>query len=133
VAVLGDFVSMMRRYGLARGDRQVAPRFVVRVTLKARWNALHGRELTEGLSPIERQAYWGWLAVRGEGAPAELRLRGLERYAQAGGARAAEIRGVLLYDEGRLDEAHDAFEEAYAASPTFRLRNHLLATVPAEP
>lgn len=127
IAELGDFVSMMRRYGMARDDRQVAPRFVVRVTLKARWNALHRRELTEGFSPIEEQAYWGWLAVRGEGAPSELRLEGLARFAQAGGANADEIRGVLLHDEGRLEEARDAFEDAYAARPSFRLRNHALA------
>lgn len=128
VAELGDFVSMMRRYGLARGERQVAPRFVVSVTLKARWNALHRRELTEGFSPIEQQAYWGWLAVRGEGAPIELRLEGVERFAAAGGRSADEIRGVLLHDEGRLEEAHGAFEDAYSASPTFRLRNHALAS-----
>ncbi len=129
-AELGGFLEMMRRYGLARGERQIAPRFVVRTVFKARWNALHDRELTEGFSPVEQRAYHGWLALRGEGAAGELRLEALEAYQAASGARVAEARGVLLYDLGRLEEAGDAFEEAYAQAPSFRLRNHALACVP---
>lgn len=131
VSELGGFPRMMERYGLARGGRQVAPRFVVRTVFKARWNALHGRELTQGLSRVEQLAYWGWLATRGEGAPVERRLAAVEQYASAGGAHAAEIRAVLLYGDGRLEEARQAFERAYATNPTFRLRNHALAC--AEP
>lgn len=127
LAELGGFTRVMQRYGMARGDRQIAPRFVVRAALEARWNAMHGRPLTEGFAPVEEQAYWGWLATRGEGAPPGMRLEAVERYAAAGGARADEIRGVLLYDEGRVGEARRAFEDAYAASPSFRLRNHVLA------
>lgn len=126
-AELGGFVGMMQRYGLARGDRQIAPRFVVRTLFKGRWNALHDRELTEGFSPIELVAYHGWLALRAEGAPSELRLQALDHYAEAGGGRALEARAVLLYDEGRLEEAREAFEDAAAATSSFRLRNHALA------
>jgi hypothetical protein len=131
VAVLGGFVTMMRRYGLARGDRQIAPRFVVRTLFAARWNALHDRELTDGFSPIEHRAYWGWLALRAEDAPVERRLDALERFARAGGTGHAEARAILLFREGRLDEAREAFAAAHAAEPTFRLQNHLLAA--AEP
>lgn len=130
-AELGGFVAMMRRYGLAHGDRQSAPRFVVRTLFKARWNTLHDRELTEGLSPVELSAYHGWLALRGEGAPGELRLEALEAYAAASGASVAEARGVLLYDLERFEDAREAFDQAYAEVPSFRLRNHALACVPA--
>lgn len=134
IAELGGFVSMMERYGMVRGGRRVAPAFVVRTAFAARWNAMHERELTDGFSEIERRAYWGWLATHGESAPVERRLLALDEYAEAGGTRAAEMRAVVAYDEGRLDDACAAFQEAYEASPTFRLRNHaLLCAEPDEP
>lgn len=123
----GGFVRMMERYGLVAGGRQVAPRFVVRTLFKARWNARHGLPLTEGLSRVERQAYWGWLALRAEPAPVERRLEALEGYAAAGGVRSREAKAVLLYDAGRFQEAREAFDRAYAETPTYRLRNHALA------
>ncbi len=131
-AELGGFLDVMRRYGLVRGRQQVAPRFVVRTLFKARWNAMHDRELTEGLSPVELRAYHGWLALRAEEAAPEQRLEAIERYAEAGGARADEARGVLFYDQGRLEDAREAFERAYSREPTFRLRNHALACAQAE-
>jgi hypothetical protein len=124
---LGGFVDMLRRWGMVEGERQVAPRFVVRTAFKARWNAMYGREPTEGMSEVERRAHWGWLALRAEAAPLAARLEGLERYAEAGGERVAEARGVLLYEEGLGERARDAFEAAHAARPSFRLRNHALA------
>jgi hypothetical protein len=129
IAELGAFVRMMQRYGLARGERQVAPRIVVRTLFKARWNALHGLELVQGFSAIERQAYWGWLALRGETVPLERRLDALDHYRRAGGAGHLEARAVLLYDEGRLEEARTAFEAAAAHEPSFRLANHARACV----
>ncbi len=126
-ADIGGFVAMMSRYELLRDGRQVAPRFVVRTLFAARWNVMHGLELTDGFSDAERRAYWGWLALRAESAPLELRLDALERYAEVGGSHVEEARGVLLYDAGRMDEAAEAFERAYAEIPTFRLRNHALA------
>lgn len=124
---LGGFVEMMRRWGMVERDRQVAPRFVVRTAFKARWNAMFGREPTEGMSRIEERAHWGWLALRAERAPFEARLDALSRYRAAGGDRTDEARAVLLYQADRIDEARRAFEVAYAARPTFRLRNHALA------
>jgi hypothetical protein len=125
--VVGGFVRMMQRYGLVSGARQIAPRIVVRSLFKARWSSAHGLPLTDGLSRIERQSYWGWLALRAETAPLERRLEATEQFAAAGGARANEARAVLLFDDGQLDEARAAFEAARAESPTYRLRNHALA------
>lgn len=127
VEALGGFVRMMERYDMARDGRQTAPAFVVRTALKARWNAVHGRALTEGLAPIELQAYWGWLALHATSAPPDRRLEALERYEAAGGPNAAEARGVLLFEAGDMAGAREAFEAAHAATGSFRLRNHALA------
>ncbi len=127
VEVLGGFVAMMERYGLVRSGRTIAPRFVIRTLFKARWNALHGLALLEGLAPIERRAYWGWLALRSDEAPFERRLQALEHYRDAGGVRIEEARAVLQYDVGQLDEARASFLRAYSEHPSFRLRNHALA------
>ena len=124
VEVLGGFTRMMHRYSMLDEERQTAPRFVVRTVFKARWNAMHGLELTDGFSPVEARAYFGWLALHADGAPVQQRVDALDTYAAAGGSRAEEARAVLLFDEGRLDEAAEAFAEAYRESPTFRLRNH---------
>lgn len=128
VAALGGFVRMMERYDMARDGRQTAPAFVVRTALKARWNAVHGRDLTEGFAPIELQAYWGWLALHANSAPLERRLEALDRYEAAGGANASEARGALLFEAGDMGGAREAFESAYAEHGTFRLRNHALAS-----
>ena len=127
VEVLGGFLRMMERYGMMADGRQRAPAFVVRATWLARWNAMHGRPLTEGFATIDLQAYWGWLALGAENAPAERRLEALENYAAAGGRGADEARGVLLLEAGLREEAREAFLAGYEASPSFRLRNHLLA------
>ncbi|MCA9609450.1 MAG: hypothetical protein KC619_27805 [Myxococcales bacterium] len=128
VAALGGFVRMMDRYDMRRDGRQTAPDFVVRTTFKARWNAAHGRDLTEGLAPIELQAYWGWLALHARSAPIERRLEALDAYEAAGGTDADEARGALLFESGDMAGAHEAFEAAYAEHGTFRLRNHALAS-----
>lgn len=131
VAALGGFTQMMHRYGLARGSRQIAPQFVVRTVFKARWNGMHGLELTAHLGPSELTAYWGWLALRADEAPLELRLSALTHYGEAGGRSVEEARGVLLFDAGRFEQAERAFEEAHARAPSFRLRNHALAAAEA--
>jgi hypothetical protein len=126
-AELGGFLEMMERYDLSRDGRQRAPTFVVRTLFKARWNSLHGLEPTEGLSPIELQAYWGWLALGAEGAPVEARLGALDRLAEAGGHGVHEARAVLLFGQGRFEDARASFLAAAAEAPSFRLRNHALA------
>ena len=129
VAEVGAFLRMMERYSMAAAGTQTAPDFVVRTALMARWNAVHDRELTEGFSPVHRRAYWGWLALHAGSAPLELRRSALDRYAEAGGARADEARGVLAFDEGDLAGAHVAFERAQARRGGFRLRNLTLGAL----
>ncbi len=124
---LGGFVRMMERYSMAEAGRQTAPAFVVETALAARWNAVHGRELTEGLSDVELRAYWGWLALHAARAPLDRRLEALRHYAGAGGQRALEGRAAILFEAGDLEGAREAYERAYAMAGTFRLRNHALA------
>ncbi len=126
VAELGGFLGMMERYGMATAGHQTAPTFVVRTAFMARWNAVQGLELTDGFEPVQLRAYWGWLALHAANAPLDRRLEALDTYASAGGERALEARGVLLYDEGDAAGAAEAFRAAYAARGTFRLRNHAL-------
>lgn len=126
-AILGSFPRMLERYGLTRGGRIVAPRFVVRTLFKARWNAVHRLAPVDGFGPAELRAYHGWLALRAESAPIAARIEAAAAYGQAGGERADEARGVLLYRAGRSEEAADAFVKAYQQSGSWRLRNHGLA------
>jgi hypothetical protein len=125
-AILGSFPRMVRRYGLWVNGHRVAPRFVVRTLFKARWNALLGLETTEGFAPVERQAYWGWLALHAGGADPALRLDALTRYAEVGGARTEEARAVLLLEAGHTAEAAAHMTRAHEAGGGLRLRNHAL-------
>jgi hypothetical protein len=122
---IGAFAQSLVRYRLVEDGRQSGPTFVVRTLFKARWNGLHGRPRLEGLSPIELQAYHGWLALGAEGAPSESRLAALDAYAEAGGTRVAETRAILRCREG-LD-AREAYDAALSEGFSFRLRNHALA------
>ena len=129
VPELGAFPEMMESYRMAADGHQTAPDFVVRTALMARWNAMHARPITEGFEPVHLRAYWGWLALHTD-APLSRRLEALQLYAEAGGVRVAEARALLLYDVGDLQGARRAFDEAYAARGTFRLRNQALACTP---
>lgn len=132
ISELGGFLRMMERYGMAAGGQQLAPRFVVRTAFAARWNAMHGRDLTDGFSDVERRAYWGWLALHAVDAPMDLRMEAIEHYEAASGERADEARGVLLYDYEDMPAAEEAFVTAYQERGAFRLRNHALAAAAAE-
>ncbi|MGF1467709.1 MAG: hypothetical protein ACFCGT_16410 [Sandaracinaceae bacterium] len=128
VALLGGFPMMLERYGMVRAGRQAAPTFVVRTVFKARWNAVHGEVLTADMSPVELQAYHGWLALHGAGAPIERRLLALSRYAEAGGARAAEAEAILRC-ENDLPQSDQALARARAERGTFLFRNIALGCV----
>lgn len=128
-SAVGAFGELLERWNMARRGRQVAPRFVMRTAFKARWNAMHGLEPTASMSEVEQRAHWGWLALHGDAATLEMRLDAAERYAELGGERADEARAVLLFDEGAGGPAQEAFEAAYADTPSFRLRNHALAAL----
>nr|MDQ3033847.1 hypothetical protein [Myxococcota bacterium] len=124
---VGAFRRSLERWGAIDGDRRVAPEIVVRALFAARWNAVHGRALTEGLGPVHLRAYHGWLALEADTAPSAMRERAIDAYREAGGAWADEARGVLAWRGGAFDEAASAFARAHEESGVVRLRNHALA------
>lgn len=123
-AHLGSFPRIMQRYGLARDGLLVAPSFVVSAFYSARWNAAHGLDADFGLEVIEKQAYYGWLALHAADAPLPLRFEALAAFARAGGRNSLEARAYLLYKAGRLEDSAKAYAESYAALPSLRVRNH---------
>ena len=129
VEQLGRFPDMATRYGLDLRSDRLRDRFVARVLFKARWNAISGLPSTEGLVPIELQAYWGWLALEATEVPPAQRLEALAGYAAAGGSAVEEARGALLYALGDGAAAAEAFGNAYAETGNLRLRNHALAAL----
>lgn len=129
-ALLGTFPRMLERYDLVVNGERLAPPFVVRTLFKARWNGIVGLDLTAGLAPVERRAYWGWLALHAASAPIAMRQGALDAYAAAGGSRVAEARAVLSYREGDVERAAHWMGRAHAQHGGLRLRNHALATLP---
>jgi len=129
--LLGSFPEMLERYGLTEDGERVAPPFAVRTLFVARWNTLVGLDPTDGMAGVERQAYWGWLALSATGVEPRARLGAAERYAEAGGARAEEARAVLLYQAGRFGAAQRAFSALFEEEGSVRYRNHSLAAVEA--
>jgi hypothetical protein len=124
---LGLFPSMLARYGAIVDGRRVAPEIVLRTLFAARWNAIHGRPMTEGMDDVRLRAYHGWLALEGGDAPLSMRETALDHYAAAHGSRVFEARGVLLFEAGELVEARQSFARAYELTGSVRLRNHALA------
>ena len=124
---LGLFPQMLRRYGAIADGRRVAPEIVLRTLFAARWNAIHGRPMTEGMDETRLRAYHGWLALEGGEAPLSMRRAALDHYGEVGGPRVFEARGVLETRAGDLSTARQAFERAYAMSGSVRLRNHALS------
>jgi hypothetical protein len=127
---LGEFEETMVRYGLEVDGVRVAPPFVVRTLFMGRWNAVAGLPMTDGMSPIELQAYWGWLALESDAEPVR-RLEALDLYEEAGGPRAVEARAVLSFLVGSPMRAAEGFDEAYEEGGSIRLRNHALAALEA--
>lgn len=137
-ATLGDFPEALERWGAIADGRRVAPDLVVRALYAARWNAVHGRPLTDGLDDARLRAYHGWLALHGDAADERLRLAALDAYERAGGAHADEARGVLAWRAGDAEGAALAFTHGHERTGDLRLRNHALAAAmraagPGEP
>jgi len=126
---LGSFPRMLDRYGLAQGGVPGGPPFVIRTLYKARFNAIAGHELTEGMRRVERQAYYGWLVLHAKDAPMANRVEAVSEYERAGGAHADEARASLLFLAGDTTRAARAFARAYERTGNLRLRNHWLAAL----
>ena len=98
---------------------------------KARWNGYMSRELTAGLSTIELQAYWGWLALHAQEIEVRRRLNALDQYEAATGTLLAEARAALLFQIGAYPESSDIYDSLHRSSGSLRYRNHALAAVSA--
>lgn len=129
-ARLGSFPTMLERYALVVRGRRVAPFFVVRTLFKARFNTLVAAPPTDGFRPVERRAYWGWVALHGTGTDPSLRLSALSHYAEAGGRRIDEAHAVLAFEAGRPAEAARWLDRALDAHGGLRLRNYALGLLP---
>lgn len=130
--VMGDFALVLEREGCARGGELLAPRFVVRLLYKARWNISHQLASDYRFASIEKLAYFGWQALHADRLPAEQRMRALEAYRRHGGRRTDEAAGVLLRSSAQAYLASGAFTAAYRSSGTLRLRNAAFAEASAD-
>lgn len=128
-ALMGTFIETMSSYGIIDDGEWRAPDVVVRTLFKARFNAALRLELTEGLSPVELEAYWGWLAFEAHDAPTDRRLEALRGYEQVTGTTQLEALGTLLFQAEQYLAAAEAFEGAYRETGNLRLRNHALAAM----
>ncbi|MGD8608107.1 MAG: hypothetical protein PVH21_12500 [Myxococcales bacterium] len=129
--VLGGFPEILRRYGLIYRGVIVAPELSVRALYKARWNSIHRRDLVEGMSPIELQAYWGWLALYGWGKPLSEREDALVAFGRAGGVGTQEAAALMDLLGGRADRAWRSLERLYVSTGQLRLRNLALGAMHA--
>lgn len=129
--ILGGFPTVLKQYGALRGSVLVAPPLTVRVLYKARWNSIHRRPFVEGFSSIEKQAYWGWLALHGWGKPLEKREEALLAFREAGGFGALEAAALFDLLEGNPARASKSLDQLYEASGQLRLRNFSLGVLHA--
>lgn len=125
-AFLGSFPRMLERYGAMRDGERVAPDIVLRALFAARFNGIMGLELTEGLSDVELQGYWGWLALGAADVPKERRAQALGAYLEAGGLDGDEALGWFAYEDGDFVSAARFYGRGGEAGD-LRLRNHALA------
>ena len=124
---IGAFPRLLEQWGAVLQGRRIAPRLVIHALAVARWNGIHGRELTEGMDETLLLAYHGWLAFYGPSGGTDLRGGALVEYVRAGGRRGLETEAFLRLSGGDAAGAQLAFEAAYQASGNVRLRNHALA------
>lgn len=125
-AFMGSFRNTFRSYGLRDQDLGGTAAFVGGVLFKARWNAVFGQPLTEGLTRTELLAYWGWLGFEASAAP-DRRAAALQELAKLGYPRTAEAEGYNLLQLDR-SAAHSAFLQGYERTGQPRLRNLALGT-----
>ncbi len=131
VAVVGGMHEVLDGYGAVQDGVLVAPPLTVRAFYKARWNSIHRLPFTQGLSPIELQAYWGWLALHGWGKPLELRTKALRAFRDAGGFGTDEAAALFDLLGGHPERASQSLERLYEERRQLRLRNLALGTLQA--
>lgn len=124
--VVGGFGEILDQYGALVDSVFVAPPLTVRAFYKARWNSIHRRPFVEGFSPIEVQAYWGWLALNARSQPVEKRLKGLVPFRDAEGFGAPEAAALFDLLQGHPDRAANSLNALYEESRWLRLRNFAL-------
>ena len=131
VALFGGFSQIAARYGLVKSGVPVAPELSIRALYKARWNAIHRHPFTAGFSKIELQAYWGWLALHGWGAPLDSRRDALVSFREAGGLGTEEAAALFDVLDGRFERAGLSLQELYEERGELRLRNLSLGALHA--
>lgn len=130
---LGAFPEMLRKYGLLEAGVVIAPEMTVRAVYKARWNAIHRRPMVDGFSPIELQAYWGWVALHAPMFPLERRVRALHSFQEAGGRGTSEAGAMFALIGQRPDLAVEPLRQLYEDSGRIRFRNLSLGAQAALP
>jgi len=127
-SVFGGIREVLKQYRALYRGVVVAPPLTVRAFYKARWNAVHRRPFVEGMSEVELQAYWGWLALHGWGKPLGTREDALIAFRDAGGFGTQEAAALFDLLGGRPDRASKSLEQLYAGSGELRLRNLALGS-----
>ena len=127
--VLGSFPATTERYGVFADGAPVAPFFVVRTLFAGRWNAIMGRELTDGMSPVEQRAYWGWLAVEAGEVPDPLRTRAHEALQEVAPDLVRRVAAFAAFEGDRAAEA----VALYGQGDTLRDRNFALGAATVMP
>jgi len=130
-AILGGVQEVLKQYGAVRGGVIVAPPLTLRAFYKARWNSIHRRPFVEGFSAIEKQAYWGWLALHAWGKPLQKREDALIAFRDAGGFGTLEAAALFDVLEGNPARASNSLHQLYEASGQLRFRNFSLGVLHA--
>jgi hypothetical protein len=126
-SALGSFPELLERYGLrdAEGHWR-APPLAVRAAFKVRWNMIHERALTEGLTPVELHAYHGWMALHAGALSPQSRATAAAKFHETGGKRSGEAYAIWLFQGGEVEQATQLMERAYLQSGELRQRNMAL-------
>ena len=129
--VLGGIRIVLERYGAIYDGVLVAPPLTARVFYKARWNSIHRRPFVEGFAQVERQAYWGWLALHGWGKTLADREDALVSFRDAGGFGTQEAAALFDVLDGQFERASKSLEQLHLATGELRLRNLALGAIHA--
>jgi len=122
--VLGSFPRILERYGAARDGRRLAPKSVVHAMFKARWNVQHGLDQTDGFTPAEVRAFWGWAAANAPADAHALRLEAIRGYAEADGPATRELLAYGAYQAEEYARAARLYDELCEDTGFLRYRNH---------